>query len=294
MPRPSVLPTLLRETFARRTLQREPEPDLVMEGDEQVRAYEEAGRIDSVMSAAYLFHSARATQVVQSAKTVVDLGCGPAVQLGQIARFNPHVQFRGVDLSSRMLEQAQHTLKSQNITNVTLEQADITQLTQIADGSADAVISTMALHHLPRMELLDAAFAEIARILRPGGGVYITDFCRLKSRHSVLYFAYQNQRHFPHLYPFWLDYERSLRAAFLAEDFEAQRSKHLPADVAFHTTMGVPILGVFQTPPKPLPTALAQEVRRLRRQLPWRWRIDLDDMRLFFWLNGMRVDPFSA
>ena len=60
VPRLSFLPTIAREVFGPRTLPREPEPDLVMDGEDQVAAYTHAGRIDGVMSAAYLFHSALA------------------------------------------------------------------------------------------------------------------------------------------------------------------------------------------------------------------------------------------
>ena len=113
MPKLSMLPTILREVFVKRTLPREPEPDLVMDDEQQVKDYREAGSVASIMSAAYLFHSARISQLLQSGrKSVLDLGCGPAVQLAQIAQFNPTVQFHGIDLSSEMLDQAaQHVTK---------------------------------------------------------------------------------------------------------------------------------------------------------------------------------------
>lgn len=93
MPRFSMLPTLLREITVQRTLPREPEPDLVMDDAEQVAAYTEAGRIDGVMAAAYLFQTARITQTIQGCGKVVDLGCGPATQLTQIAQLNPDTHF---------------------------------------------------------------------------------------------------------------------------------------------------------------------------------------------------------
>jgi hypothetical protein len=80
--------------LGKRTLPREPEPDLVMQDEEQVKAYALAGRIDGVMSAAYLFHSAQASSVIHGARRVIDLGCGPATQLAQIASLNPQSEFR--------------------------------------------------------------------------------------------------------------------------------------------------------------------------------------------------------
>ncbi len=292
MPRPSMMPTLLRELIVARTLPREPEPDLVMDGPEQVAAYEEAGRIDSVMSAAYLFHTARISQVISGAKTVLDLGCGPAVQLAQVAQFNPNAQFRGIDLSTTMLSQGRAHLATQALSNVTLEHGDITQLSSVETASVDAVISTMALHHLPRAELLTACFKEIARVIKPGGAVYITDFGRLKSLKSVIYFAYMNEPRFPHLHLFWLDYERSLRAAFLASELKTLAAQYLPEGVQHFKTFGVPLLNVLQTAAKPASPELRSQFKALRARLPWRYRMDIDDMRLFFKMGGLAHDPF--
>ena len=86
---PALIPVFLRELLVERSLPREPEPDLVMDDPDQVAAYAQAGRIDGVMAASYLFHSARISQTISGAKTVLDLGCGPATQLAQIAQLNP-------------------------------------------------------------------------------------------------------------------------------------------------------------------------------------------------------------
>jgi arsenite methyltransferase len=292
MPRLSMLPSMVREVMGQRIRPREPEPDLVMEGAEQVRAYEEAGRVDSVMSAAYLFHTARISQVVANASIVVDLGCGPAVQLAQIAEFNPHAQFRGIDLSETMLSQGRRYLSEKKLPNVTLEAGDITNLSNIENASVDAVISTMALHHLPRIELLHDCFGEISRILKPGGSVYLTDFGRLKSLKSIILMAYLNERRFPHLHLFWLDYERSLRAAFQAKELKEAAVAHLPANVKTYSMFAVPFINVIQTPPLPVAAQLRHRFQAMRRSLPRIYRADLDDMRLFLRLGGLGLDPF--
>jgi arsenite methyltransferase len=293
MPAITVFPTLLRETFSARSLPREPEPDLVMDDDAQVAAYEEAGRVDSVMSAAYLFHTARVTSHLSGVKTVLDLGCGPAVQLGQIAQLNKSVQFRGVDLSEEMLATGRDYIKELACENVELERADITNLGHIPSASVDMVMSTMAFHHLPKHSLLEASFAEIARVLKPGGSIYITDFGRLKSLKSVIFFAYANERQHPHLHTFWLDYERSLRAAFLGEELGAVATKQLGHSVKRYATFGVPILNVIETQTKGLSAEMCLHFKNSRSALPARYRRDLDDMRLFFRLAGMKGDPFS-
>lgn len=290
MPRLTLLPTLLRESLGPRQFPREPEPDLVMDDPEQVAAYARAGRIDGVMSAAYLFHSARISAVIADARQVIDFGCGPATQLAQVAALNPAVSFIGVDLSREMLANARRHCRELDLTNVEFVQGDITALGQFDDHSADAIISTMALHHLPNHALLEACFGEIGRLLRPGGALYLADFGRLKSLKSVLFFAYLNRKHQPHL--FSRDYERSLRAAFLVEDFRELAGRHLPAEVACFTTFGIPILVLLKTPDRGLSEPLRAQLRQMRRQLPPRYRRELDDIRLFFRLSGLKQDPF--
>jgi ubiquinone/menaquinone biosynthesis C-methylase UbiE len=263
-----------------------------MDDPAQVAAYAEAGRIDGVMAASYLFHSARISQVLQGCKTVLDLGCGPATQLAQVAQLNPGLDFTGVDLSATMLDDARRHVAGQRLKNVHFRQGDITTLDGIADRSVDAVISTMALHHLPTLTHLDQCFAEIRRVLKPGGAVYLTDFSRLKSLKSVIFFAYMNAKHQPHL--FSLDYERSLRAAFLKEEFEAAAARHLGEAATVASTFKVPFLVIVKSADKPLPGELHQQLNTMRKGLMPRYRRDLNDMRQFFALGGLRNDPFGG
>lgn len=291
MPNPALIPTFLRECLVSRSLPREPEPDLVMDDPAQVAAYGEAGRIDGVMAAAYLFHSARVSQVIQGCGSVLDLGCGPATQLAQIAELNPGIRFTGVDLSPTMLADAEKHVQALGLGNVAFRQGDITTLDGIADQSMGAVISTMALHHLPTLQHLEDCFASIQRVLKPGGALYLTDFGRLKSLKSVIFFAYMNARHQPHL--FSLDYERSLRAAFVREEFEALAARCLPRDADVISTFKVPFLVLVKTADKPLPGELRDRVKAMRSTLKPRYRRDLDDLRTFFRLGGLKNDPFA-
>lgn len=292
MPQLSMLPTLIRENIVSRTLPREPEPDLVMDTPENVAAFVDAGRIDGVMSASYLFQSARVTQLIQGCQRVVDLGCGPATQLAQIAELNPDIQFIGVDLSEKMLEEGHRHIKKLGLSNVEFQLNSMTQVTGIPDASADAVISTLALHHLPTFEDLRRTFQEVRRILKPGGRIYLVDLGRLKSLKSVLYFAYMNRKYQPHL--FSLDYERSLRAAFLLDDFKQLAAEELTPQAHVYKTFALPVLLLVTTPDQPLrDPALREKLKTMRRALPSKYRVQLDDIRLLFKLDGLPNDPFA-
>ena len=290
MPSPSLIFTFLRELAVSRSFPREPEPDLVMDDPKQVEAYAEAGRADGVMAASYLFQSARVSQVIRGCRSVIDLGCGPGTQLAQIAQLNSDIEFTGIDLSAAMLSDAERHVRDLHLRNVRFRHDDITRLESIDDQSTDAVISTLTLHHLPTPQLLGTCFAQIRRVLKPGGALYLTDFCRLKSLKSVLYVAYMNARHQPHI--FSLDFERSLRAAFLKEDFAAMAAQYLPTDVAVVSTFKVPLLVIIKTADNPLPDSLKQRLATMRGALLPRYRRDLNDMRMFFAFGGLKNDPF--
>jgi arsenite methyltransferase len=292
LPRLSMLPTFLREWLGKRRFPREPEPDLVMDEKDQVEAYRVAGRIDGVMAAHYLYQTSRISQVVQGRGTVLDLGCGPATQLVQIAELNPATRFIGVDLSDEMLKEARDHAAARGLSNVEFRKQDMTRLEAFPDHSVDGVISTLAFHHLPTQAHLEKTLREVTRVLRPDGALYLIDFGRLKSLRSVLFFSYMNADHQPHL--FSRDYERSLRAAFTREEFEALAARCLPPSARLLTTFRIPFLVVLKTEDRPLPAPTAERLRSLAEALSPRYKNDLEEMRLFFGLGGFGPDPFSS
>lgn len=288
----ALFPVLLRERFSERTLPREPEPDLVMDDPDQVAAYDKAGSIDGQMASAYLFHSARISQVIQGCKEVVDLGCGPAIQLCQIAQLNPEISFHGVDLSPTMLDNARENVARLGLKNVRFSLGDITDLGFLPDASADGLLSTMALHHLPTLDHLRRCFREVNRVLRPGGALYLVDFNRFKRLKTVIFMAYQNARHQPHL--FTLDYERSLRAAFEQAEFKAVAREELPGRCEITSTFMVPMLTLIKSEDGPIQAAQRDRVRAVLQAMPARYRSDLNDLRIFFRLGGLKNDPFQG
>jgi hypothetical protein len=99
-----------------------------------------------------------------------------------------------------------------------------------------------------------------------------------------------NAKHQPHI--FSLDYERSLRAAFLSDEIRAAAARLLPDTVRVYSTFLAPLLVVAQTPVRPLPSRLKSRFAGMRTGLLRRYRADLDELRQFFRLGGMRSDAF--
>jgi SAM-dependent methyltransferase len=206
--------------------------------------------------------------------------------LSLIARLNPDVRFIGVDLSAPMLEVGHGHLDAEGLRNVELRVADITDLAAFADRSVDAVTSTLTLHHLPNTDALDAAFREVRRVLKPGGGLYLLDFGRLKAAKSIDYFAHQYADRQSPL--FTLDYLNSLRAAFSLADYRSAASV-LAAAGKLHTTFLAPYMVAFKSPARRSPPAeLHRRFEELRRDLPDHHQTDLKDLATFFRLGGLR------
>lgn len=285
MPNLSMLKIIARETLSRSRIGRTPEPSLVMDDEEQVRSYVAAGRETGVMAPTYVFHGANISDVIRPGDRVLDLACGPANQLALVARLNPDVNFVGIDLSPSMLVQAEALIKAQGLRNVSFQEGDITRLSAFEDRSFDAVVSTLSLHHLPTYAMLQQTFAEAARVLRPGGGVYITDFSRLKTRASIEYFAYQYVDRQPAL--FTEDYLNSLLAAFTLDEL---RSASLPLakHAKLSSTWLVPFMASIKSPVRQSSeAALRARFKDLVSALPSWHQNDLADMIRFFRMGGL-------
>ncbi len=289
MPSASVLRVLLRELTALRSCPRQTEPELVMEAPDQVESYARAGLEGGVMAPVYLFHCANICEVIRPGNRVLDLACGPANQLAMVARLNSDVAFVGVDLSDTMLERARALADQQGLKNIELQRADITDLSRFADASFDAVMSTMALHHLPDPSALIQTFSEAARLLRAGGGVYMADFGRLKTEESMYYFANQYKDKQPRL--FTEDYLNSLRAAFTVSDFR-RASSAFAGRAHLYTTFLSPFMVVLKSPPRRDRSAetIIKRLSELKNSLSEYHRIDFADLRTFFRFGGLKCE----
>lgn len=234
---------LIRERIARRPLPRVPEPELIMLDPSKNAAFLEAGSADGFLAFSYFYHALQITSVVLPGDRVLDLACGPASQLVQIARINPDAHFVGLDASADMLDKARTTLERNGIGNVELASGDMTRLAGIGDASMDCVICTMSLHHLPNLAALSGTMREARRVLKQGGGLYFVDFGRLKRASTQRFFS-EDQGDCQSA-EFTQDYLNSLKAAFSVDELSGAAAL-LGSDVVRHVTPLAPFMVVFK------------------------------------------------
>jgi arsenite methyltransferase len=109
---------------------------------------------------------------LEPGQTVLDLGCGAGTDLLIAAQMvGPQGEAIGVDMTPAMLDRARQSATEMGLDNVELHESLIERL-PIADASIDVVISNGVIDLVPDKE---AVFAEIDRVLRPGGRLQVAD-----------------------------------------------------------------------------------------------------------------------
>ena len=113
-----------------------------------------------------------AIAAVQGGETVVDIGCGAGMDLLLAGkRVGQKGQAIGIDMTEAMVERARNSVAASGMTHIEIRKGDATAL-PVVGGSVDVVISNGVLNLVPEKEL---GFAEIVRILRPGGRLQLAD-----------------------------------------------------------------------------------------------------------------------
>jgi SAM-dependent methyltransferase len=102
------------------------------------------------------------------APVVVDVGCGDGALVRWLARRGARAV--GVEVASEPLARARAHAP---VAGERYERGGAEAL-PLRDGEADVVVFANSLHHVP-VESLDAALAEAARVLRPGGLLYVQE-----------------------------------------------------------------------------------------------------------------------
>ena len=133
---------------------------------------ERAGLPGSAVAASLGCGNPLAMVELHAGETVLDLGSGGGIDvLLSAQRVGPSGTVYGLDMTDEMLALARENARTAGATNVHFLKGLIEDV-PLADASVDVVISNCVVNLSPEK---DKVLAEIARVLRPGGRLGISD-----------------------------------------------------------------------------------------------------------------------
>src|SRR6185312_8505950 len=112
--------------------------------------------------------------------TVLDVGCGPGLLACAFARVVRHAT--GIDLTPAMLDQARKASQEQQLTNVSWQQGDVTQL-PYPDVHFSIVSSRFVFHHLEQPLVV---LKEMVRVCKPAGRIVVADMAPAPEKADAL------------------------------------------------------------------------------------------------------------
>jgi len=109
---------------------------------------------------------------VKPGEVVLDLGSGAGIDLLLAAKkVGPEGRVIGVDMTDDMIARARENIREAGLDNVEVRKGIIESL-PVEDASVDWVISNCVINLSPEKEKV---FSEIARVLKPGGRMLVSD-----------------------------------------------------------------------------------------------------------------------
>lgn len=155
----------------------------------------------------------------------LETACGP----GAISRaLAPRVGLvRGVDLTPAMVAKAREDAAAAGVPNAEFSVGDATAL-EFGDASFDGAVTRFSLHHIPAPRRV---LEEMARVVRPGGRVIVSDILGDEDRESAAWHEEVERLRDPSHWAF--PTAASLRKLGEASGLELEVERRIPLDLDY-------------------------------------------------------------
>lgn len=110
-----------------------------------------------------------ASLVPLAGKQIIELGCGAAKLARELLQRQPDCRLTGVEVDAR-----QHAKNMASPLERLQFLSGVAQAIPVGDASHDLALMLKSLHHVP-VAAMAQALAEVARVLRPGGHLYVSE-----------------------------------------------------------------------------------------------------------------------
>ena len=163
-------------TGENKTHTHEPAPQTTGTTIRQANFYDAAVRLIALgQDKAFRRMTAEMAQI-KSGDSVLEVGCGTGeLTIAAKARAGSSGSVYGIDASPEMIEVARSKVAKAAI-NIEFR-VDLIESLSFVDDSFDVVLSSLMMHHLPD-DVKRKGLAEVYRVLKPGGHLFIVDIKR--------------------------------------------------------------------------------------------------------------------
>ncbi|HZZ80338.1 MAG TPA: methyltransferase domain-containing protein [Gemmataceae bacterium] len=121
-----------------------------------------------------------------SSTRVLDVGTGTAQIPIELCRRHPKVHVIAIDMAQHMLDVGRRNVERAGFADrIELRLCDAKQM-PFGDASFDCIMSNSIVHHIPAPL---AVFAEMARVIQPGGTLFVRDLLRPSDLDSLQRFV---------------------------------------------------------------------------------------------------------